>query len=87
MHRKIDDLGRVVIPKEMRKKLEIADGDLLEISMSGNKIIMRKTCAGDDIKKMLESVIHGIENDVNGRDVNEMREMLEKALELVNNKA
>lgn len=29
--RRIDDLGRVVIPKEIRRTLEIAEGDPLEI--------------------------------------------------------
>lgn len=29
--RRIDDLGRVVIPKEMRRTLGIKDGDALEI--------------------------------------------------------
>ena len=29
--RKIDDLGRVVIPKEIRRSLNIKDGDALEI--------------------------------------------------------
>jgi len=34
MARKIDDLGRIVIPKEMRQALGIVTGDPLEICMT-----------------------------------------------------
>ena len=36
--RRIDDLGRVVIPKEMRRALQINDQDLLEVSVENGKI-------------------------------------------------
>jgi AbrB family looped-hinge helix DNA binding protein len=29
--RRIDDLGRIAIPKDMRKKLQIDEGDMLEV--------------------------------------------------------
>lgn len=32
--RRIDDLGRIVIPKEMRRKLQIKEGDPLEIGIA-----------------------------------------------------
>lgn len=35
--RRIDPLGRIVIPKEIRKVLHIEDSDPLEISLSGKK--------------------------------------------------
>lgn len=41
--RRIDDLGRVVIPKEYRNNLGINEGDPIEILMdSENQIILRK---------------------------------------------
>lgn len=41
--RRIDDLGRVVIPKEYRNNLGINEGDPIEIIMdSENQIILRK---------------------------------------------
>lgn len=33
--RRIDDLGRVVIPKEIRRTLRIREGDPLQITLSG----------------------------------------------------
>ena len=38
--RKIDELGRIVIPKEIRKNLGIRDGESLEIYTSDDSIIM-----------------------------------------------
>lgn len=42
MSRKIDDLGRVVIPAEMRKGFGLKDGDYLEISVDQDSIILTK---------------------------------------------
>ena len=42
MNRKIDDLGRMVIPKEMRDKLNIKTGDELKIELVGKKIMVSK---------------------------------------------
>jgi transcriptional pleiotropic regulator of transition state genes len=42
MSRKIDDLGRVVIPAEMRKGFGLKDGDYLEISVDQDRIVLSK---------------------------------------------
>lgn len=41
--RKIDELGRIVIPIEIRKFLNIEENDYLEICRSGKNIILRKS--------------------------------------------
>lgn len=40
--RKIDDLGRVVLPIELRRTLGISDRDSLEIFVDNNNIVLRK---------------------------------------------
>lgn len=40
--RRIDDLGRVVIPKETRKVLSWNKGDSMEFYTVGDKVIIRK---------------------------------------------
>lgn len=40
--RKLDELGRVVIPKEIRNKLDIEEKDPIEIYLDGTSIILRK---------------------------------------------
>ncbi|AGF56739.1 MULTISPECIES: AbrB/MazE/SpoVT family DNA-binding domain-containing protein [Clostridium] len=44
--RKVDELGRVVIPKETRELLSIAVGDSLEIFKDENTVILRKYAPG-----------------------------------------
>lgn len=40
--RRVDELGRVVIPIELRNKLKIAEKDPIEIYVEGSSIILRK---------------------------------------------
>ena len=40
--RKVDKLGRVVLPIELRRTLEIEEHDSLEIALEGDCIILRK---------------------------------------------
>ena len=40
--RRIDDLGRVIIPKEIRKTLQIHEGDPLEIFIQGRAVCFKK---------------------------------------------
>lgn len=40
--RKVDELGRVVIPIELRRTLQIEQKDALEIYVDGERIILKK---------------------------------------------
>ncbi len=40
--RKVDELGRIVIPMELRTKLGIQEKDPLEIFVDGSSIILKK---------------------------------------------
>ena len=40
--RRIDDLGRIVIPKEIRRNMGLNDGDALEITYNNGTISIRK---------------------------------------------
>ena len=40
--RRIDDLGRIVIPKELRRNLRIKNGDTLEVFVDMDNIILKK---------------------------------------------
>ena len=51
--RRIDDLGRVVIPKEIRRTLQIHEGDPLELFIQGRAVCFEKY---DKTLRILESV-------------------------------
>ena len=40
--RRVDELGRVVLPIELRRTLEIEERDLLEIMLEDDRIVLRK---------------------------------------------
>ena len=61
--RKIDDLGRIVIPKEIRKNLGIRDGESLEIFTEEDSIILKKHSEiekFEDLGKKLSDLIENI---------------------------
>lgn len=63
--RRIDDLGRVVIPKEIRKSLRIKDGESLEIMVSDDKIILKKYSSIEDMYMLLNNLIISVNKIIN----------------------
>ncbi|MGI6349382.1 MAG: AbrB/MazE/SpoVT family DNA-binding domain-containing protein [Eubacteriales bacterium] len=41
--RKLDELGRIVIPSDFRKKLDIKTGDRLRVELVDNTLVFRKS--------------------------------------------
>ena len=58
--RRIDDLGRVVIPKEIRKNLRIKEGDNLEIFVENEKIILTKYSMMNKINDLAQELTDAI---------------------------
>lgn len=54
--RRVDDLGRVCLPKELRGTLEIKEGDPLEIFVDGEQIVLQKYAPGCVICGSLEEL-------------------------------
>ena len=52
--RRIDELGRIVIPKEIRKNLRIKNGDNLEIIVKGEDITLRKYSQIENVTDMAQ---------------------------------
>ena len=53
--RRVDELGRVVIPREIRRALRINDGDPLEICRDGTNLVLRKY-QPDDITESVKTL-------------------------------
>ncbi len=51
---RVDDKGRIVLPKEFRKALNVREGDELIITLKGSRIVIEKS---EDPFKVLEEVL------------------------------
>ena len=40
--RRVDDLGRIVLPAELRRLFGITPGDAIDVSIDGDAIVLRK---------------------------------------------
>ena len=58
--RRIDDLGRIVIPKEIRKNLRISDGESIEIFIEEESVILKKHSALNKIEDYAEKFTDAI---------------------------
>ena len=64
--RRVDDLGRVVIPKEIRKMVKIKEGEALEIFTEDNKVIFQKyTIPEETISKASAEWVNSHVNEIN----------------------
>ena len=66
--RRIDDLGRIVIPKEIRRNLKIRDGENMEIFIDLDAIILKKYSKLDDAITITEK-LGRIAYDITSYDV------------------
>lgn len=55
--RRIDELGRIVIPKDIRKKLHIKENEPLEIYINSDEIRIKKYSALPDIIEYVEYLV------------------------------
>ena len=61
--RRIDELGRIVIPKEIRKNLNIREGENLEIVVNDNNITLIKHSPLVNIDNVVKKIVDNL-NDV-----------------------
>lgn len=62
--RRIDDLGRIVIPKEIRRNLRIHDGESMEIFVDNELITLKKYSSLDELISMSELLVDAINNEI-----------------------
>ena len=74
--RRIDDLGRVVVPKEVRCKLGIKEGDPLEIFYDDDAVYFKKYDTRGDFAIVLDKVVDMLKDE----DVAQCLSIEEKAM-------
>jgi len=58
MVRRVDDLGRIVVPKEIRKNLKIKTGECLEIFLENEKIVLKKKELINNYSESLDNLLN-----------------------------
>lgn len=59
--RSIDDLGRIVIPIEMRRALRMSEHDLYDIYSDGEQIVIRKKESETELRNIIKSLMKAVE--------------------------
>lgn len=60
MVRRIDELGRIVIPKEIRKQLMMKEGESISFSLEDDKIILTKYSLLNKLSPVIQSLLDGL---------------------------
>ena len=63
--RRIDELGRIVIPKEIRKNLKIREGDQLEFYVEKEYVVLRKKSSLQGLDEDIEHLLEVLYNKIN----------------------
>lgn len=58
--RRIDDLGRIVIPKEIRRNLRIREGDSIEIFTDTDSIVLKKYSLVESINNFITQYVDAV---------------------------
>ncbi len=87
--RKIDELGRIVLPKELRKCLNINTGDDFQIRLEDEKIILEKYSYLKNYEQEIMSIIncfisetsYDISLVINNKIINKNNEIIDQKLD------
>ena len=71
--RKIDDLGKVVIPKEIRRTMGIREGEPFEVFVSEDSVTFKRFNPNQELKEELLILIDRYDTDVPADIINKIR--------------
>lgn len=81
--RRIDEMGRIVIPANFREELELKPNDRMEVYLDGNKVILKKPANRRPVKSQLAAIIDSVEETVSGDEKLVLLQHLRAACELM----
>ena len=88
--RRFDDLGRIVIPREIRRKLHISEGTPMEIFVDteDGSLILKKYSYTNGSRQALKSALEYVryDDEISNETRRELEEKLRDALSFLNEK-
>lgn len=83
--RRVDDLGRIMIPKEIRRTLKINDGDPMEIFINNGMVCYQKYEPEVNYIETINSIIKTLSDDmdINSTKRNMLKVKMEEAISLL----
>lgn len=84
--RRIDDLGRIIIPREQRRMLNIKDGDPFEIFVGKDYVVFKKYNAEQPVRACAETLREAVNNEPALQNREAILEKLRELEELLNTK-
>ena len=73
--RKVDELGRIVLPSELRKTMHVAVGDSFELFTDNNIIMLKKYEPGCVLSGTMEDLIDYRGRKISRESIKELAEM------------
>ncbi len=74
--RRIDDLGRIVIPMELRRQMDLNDKDSLEIFVEKEMIILKKYVPCDIFTGSMDNLVEYKGKKISKDTIKELSELL-----------
>ena len=81
--RRIDDLGRVVIPREIRRMLNLQEGDPLELFVADEMVCLQKYYVEGAYRARIKNLMANIAEDAYVDNAAEIKSKLNEVLELL----
>lgn len=83
--RRVDDLGRVVIPKEIRRTLRIKEGEPMELFIEDDGVVFKKYDVSASSREVIEKAISFVfdDDEMNFNQRQAAISKLKEALELL----
>ncbi|MDO5411194.1 MAG: AbrB/MazE/SpoVT family DNA-binding domain-containing protein [Lachnospiraceae bacterium] len=73
--RKLDELGRITIPIELRRSMQLDEKDALEIFIEGDRIILAKHCDSDIFTGSREDLIEYKGKTISRKTIKKLAEL------------
>lgn len=82
--RRVDDLGRIVLPKEIRRKVGITEGTPMEIFYDSGEIVLRKYRTSEELLNLVFTLSEAIDDSVDDLEKEKVYAIKEHIKQIIN---